>query len=268
MQNELSSLKLNRNQYEAVCRRLYDLCGISLKSGKEELVQSRLSKRVSALQLKNFDEYLSYVERDSNELVQMIDALTTNKTSFFREPQHFKFMSDVVLPNFHGDGLRIWSAACSSGEEPYSIAITLLESSSNPAKKDVKILATDISTRVLEKARRGVYENEVLHDVPANRRQKHFTAFSPSTSRVNDNVKKMISFARLNLMGAWAMKGQFNVIFCRNVMIYFDKETQTKLVNRFYDYLVPGGYLFIGHSESFIGVSHRYNYVQPAVYQK
>jgi chemotaxis protein methyltransferase CheR len=254
---------------------LYTIAGIRLTAGKEELVRSRLIKRLRALNLNDFHEYLNFVkqERTSQELHLMIDLLTTNKTSFFRENQHFEYMRNHILPNLKkaGEGMRIWSAGCSSGEEPYSIAMLMLEEWPQQHCHNVRILATDISDRILTKARAGEYEKENLQDVPARYISKYFKMISTASSKtyaVHDGVKKMIRFGRLNLMREWPMKGIFDVIFCRNVMIYFDSETQLRLVQRFRDFLAPGGHLLIGHSESLVKNSGGLKYVQPATYRK
>ncbi len=200
----------------------------------------------------------------------MIDALTTNKTSFFREIQHFIFLREQILPKLPKKQLRIWSAACSSGEEPYSIAILLAESLPNFKNWDTRILATDISTKVLAKAKEAVYETEILEPIPQDWRQKYFKKEDPQgkTWRLAPELRNLISLARLNFMEKFPMRGPFDVIFCRNAMIYFDKPTQEMLVRRFYDLIAPGGYLFVGHSESLTGAKHDFKYIQPAIYQK
>jgi chemotaxis protein methyltransferase CheR len=254
---------------------LYTIAGIRLTAGKEELVRSRLIKRLRALNLNDFHEYLKFIEQDrtSQELHLMIDLLTTNKTSFFRENQHFEYMRNHILPDLKksGTGMRIWSAGCSSGEEPYSIAMLMQEEWSQHDCRNVRILATDISDRILTKARAGEYEKENLQDIPAGYVSKYFKMVSTTSTKtyaVQDNIKTMVRFGRLNLMGEWPMKGPFDVIFCRNVMIYFDSETQLRLVQRFRDFLTPGGHLLIGHSESLVSNSGGMKYIQPATYKK
>jgi chemotaxis protein methyltransferase CheR len=262
---------LTANQYHSIQHCLYDTCGIKIGDGKQDFVKSRLSKRLTALRIETYDAYLNFAQSDPFEFSKMIDALTTNKTNFFREIQHFDFLNREVLPNHNSNKLRIWSAACSSGEEPYSIAIALSENIPNINRYDAKILGTDISTKVLGIAKHGEYSEAILSDVPAALRQKYFRPVKPKPDRsfmVNDDLKRMVRLARINLLGDWKMSGPFDVIFCRNVMIYFDKETQTRLVNRFYDLLAPGGYLFVGHAESLDRASIPFKYIQPAVYQK
>ncbi|HRH46786.1 MAG TPA: protein-glutamate O-methyltransferase CheR, partial [Pyrinomonadaceae bacterium] len=260
---------MSPQQFEKLCNKVYDLCGINLKKGKEELVHSRLHKRLNALKLETFEQYFNYLDHDKqgNETIWMIDALTTNKTSFFREIQHFEFLKERVLPNLQHHRLRIWSAACSTGEEPYSIAIMLAESLSNFKSWDIRILATDISTKVLGKAKEAVYEADLLEPIPSAWRQKYFIkndTFGKSF-RVVPHLRNLVSLARLNFMDKFPMHGPFDVIFCRNAMIYFDKPTQENLVRRFYDLIAPGGYLFVGHSESLTGANHNFKYIQPAV---
>jgi len=267
------STKLSARQFKKVSDIVYRECGINLRSGKEALVRARLTKRLRALGIEGFREYLKYLESDKGrqELGLMIDVMTTNKTSFFREMAHFDFLGKTVLPELTGRRLRFWSAACSSGEEPFSLAMLLLDSVPDIRSKDVKILATDISPTILAKARKATYGEGTLQDLPPGFLRKYFIKIQNERSQayqVTTNVRRMVRIARLNLMDAWPLKGPFNIIFCRNVMIYFDRPTQQKLVNRFWEILEPGGYLFVGHSEGMSGVKHKFRYVQPAIYLK
>ncbi|MDM7996887.1 MAG: protein-glutamate O-methyltransferase CheR [Acidobacteriota bacterium] len=266
---------LHPEDFAQISQIVYKYSGIRLTHGKEELVRSRLIKRLRMLGLAGFDSYLQFIrdDRTSQELHTMIDALTTNKTSFFRENQHFDFMRTRIIPELRARGpkVRIWSAGCSSGEEPYTIAMTLYEEWPQISQADVRILATDISSRILAKARSAEYEKEYLKDIPSEYLSKYFTLLGTAPTRtygIQDKIKKMIRFAQLNLMDTWPMKGPFDIIFCRNVMIYFDSATQGRLVRRFYDLLVPGGYLLVGHSESLVANSCGFKYVQPATYAK
>jgi chemotaxis protein methyltransferase CheR len=232
-------------------------------------VRSRVSKRLRERRIPTFSAYFDMVEKENGEeMVMLIDLLTTNKTDFFREQAHFDFLLSTVVPAVVSAGtpLRIWSAGCSSGEEPYTLSMVLRESL--PPRYDFRILATDISTRVVASAKKGVYSAQQLGDVSQARRARWFTPTPDGGAQVQAELRAPISFAHLNLMAKWPMSGPFDVIFCRNVMIYFDKPTVTKLVARFYDLLTPGGHLFIGHSESLTAIEHRYRYVQPAVYAK
>jgi len=269
----LVSTELSNQQFKKVSDLIYRECGITLKRGKEALVRARLTKRLRALKMERFSQYLRYLESDNGreELGLMVDVMTTNKTSFFREMPHFDFLGETLLPKLTGRKLRFWSAACSSGEEPFSLAMFLLDRMPGLASRDVKILATDISPTILEKASKATYEEGVLLNLPSNFMRKYFVKVeneTPHTYQVNGDVRRMVRIARLNLLHPWPMKGSFNVIFCRNVMIYFDRPTQQRLVNRFYEILEPGGHLFVGHSEGMSGVKHKFRYVRPATYVK
>ncbi|MBW1700771.1 MAG: protein-glutamate O-methyltransferase [Deltaproteobacteria bacterium] len=268
------SIELNEKQFNKVSQLVYQFSGINLKAGKEALVRARLMKRLRALKMRSFEEYMSHIENDegSRELGLMIDVMTTNKTNFFREVEHFNYLRDKILPELRKPRMKFWSAACSSGEEPFSLAILLRDEIPKIESRDVKILATDISTTMLGRACEAVYKEETLRDVPELLLRKYFIKNrkeQPPTYRVKDSVRQMIKFAWLNLMlDTWPMKGLFDVIFCRNVMIYFDKPTQQKLINRFWHFLEPGGHLFVGHSESLSSISHKFKYVRPATYRK
>lgn len=269
----LVDTRLSPAQFEKISSIVYGLAGIRLGAGKEELVKARLLRRLRVLGLHNFTAYLEYLERPENapELACMIDALTTNKTAFFREPDHFAFLTAHVLPRLEERKLRIWSAGCSTGEEPYSITMCLRDALPDFEDWDIKILATDIAGRVLEAAKRGSYQDEALGGLNPLSLQKYFTCTRrnpPRVYTVMDELRAPVRFAKLNLMGHWPMTGPFDVIFCRNVMIYFDRETQQQLVDRFYTLLSPGGYLFTGHSESLAGLSTSFHYVKPAVHKK
>lgn len=268
--------EITDKQFEEISELVKRLAGINLHEGKKELVKARLAKRTRQLKLPTLEAYIAYVRGDTSgrELVSMLDALSTNLTYFFREPAHFNFLKDKVLPQIQQRGnkrLRIWSAGCSSGEEPYSIAMLLREHIANVSSWDARVLATDLSTRVLAMATRGEYGKERFRETPPQLVQRYFDVVQSAPSKIykaSKDIRSMIHFARLNLMEPWPMKGPFDVIFCRNVMIYFDKPTQSRLVNRYYDLLAPGGYLFLGHSESLTGTQHQFRYVMPATYAK
>ncbi|MCE5278997.1 MAG: protein-glutamate O-methyltransferase CheR [Planctomycetaceae bacterium] len=270
------STVMTEEEFETISAFVKSTCGINLHAGKKELVKARLSKRMRMLKLDSFEKYFAHVQRDVSgiELMGMLDCLSTNLTSFFREPAHFellaKVMGELLATNAQTRKLRIWSAGCSSGEEPYTLAMTLAETAGQ-CGYDMKILASDLSTRVLAAARRGVYPHARLRGVPGELTSRYFTLVQARPERlyqVNESLRSLITFARVNLMESWPMAGPFDVIFCRNVMIYFDKDTQTRLVSRFQDMLRPGGLLFVGHSESLSGVRHNLEYVQPAVYRR
>ncbi len=271
---DLLSLELPIPTFDKISQLVYQVAGINLPHTKIGLVKSRLMKRLRTLDIDSFENYIKYVNEDTTgrELTNMIDIITTNKTDFFRELQHFNFLRDHIIPTFHKDRpVRIWSAGCSVGAEPYTIAIVLAEAISDLSRYDIKILATDISTEVLKIAKAGEYEEGILEGLAANLLKKYFirqTDNSHVTFQANNTIRSLIKFANLNLMGDWPMKGPFDLIFCRNVMIYFDKETRQVLVERFYKLLANGGYFFVGHSESLTTSSHNFKYIQPAVYQK
>ncbi|RZB34956.1 MAG: chemotaxis protein methyltransferase CheR [Desulfobacteraceae bacterium Eth-SRB1] len=265
--------------FEKISRLVYEQSGINLHAGKKELVKARLGKRLREGNFKSFADYYRYVttEMGINELVSMIDSISTNLTSFFREETHFRKLREVIpaLIETSGNGcpvprLKIWSAGCSTGEEPYSLAIILREIADG-GKIDPRILATDISTKALKTALAGVYPKERLGNISPLLLRKYFQIGQNHWSgyyRAKNNIKDIINFRRFNLMETQTFNSLFDAIFCRNVMIYFDKETQDGLVNKFYDSLKQGGYFFVGHSESLTGLPHRFKYVEPSVYRK
>jgi len=258
--------KLSDAEFRRVRELIYQLAGISLAEGKKDLVYRRLNGRIAELGMKSVAEYCDRVENDKKETQIFCDALTTNFTSFFREQHHFDFLTQEFIPHVQSQAgalnrrLRIWSAGCSSGEEPYSIAITLKEHFRELPQWDARILATDLDTKVLETARTGRYTDERIEKLPSAIKKRWFRAAPGSGSDVDvsPQLKELVTFKQLNLMNRWPMRGPFDVIFCRNVIIYFDKPTQTKLVERFAQLLRPGGYLIIGHSESLLNVSTRF----------
>jgi chemotaxis protein methyltransferase CheR len=265
--------KLQPREFNQIRSMVYEKFGIDLE-GKEVLVAARLGKKMREQGLSSFKQYYEHVQKDTtgDALTTMVDELTTNHTSFFREAQHFDYLRKVILPELQPAGqIRIWSAACSTGEEPYSIAFTVVEELGQSALSKAHILATDISTRVLAKAQRGLYPASRFQQVPVDRMRRHLLKGS-GTSTGNYLVKKetrtLVEFQRLNLMEDFSRVGLFSVIFCRNVMIYFDRETQQNLVNRLAAQLEPGGYLLIGHAESLNGIEHPLKYLCPATYRR
>ncbi|MDQ8160048.1 MAG: protein-glutamate O-methyltransferase CheR [Gemmatimonadota bacterium] len=265
--------EITPKQFARVAQVLHEHAGIRMREGKEGLVRARLAKRLRLLGLPDFEAYLDFVEQEPSrrEFAEMIDALTTNKTSFLREASHFDFLRDTVFPRLTGP-VRIWSAGCSSGEEPYTLAMLCHDSFADIATRDVRILATDLSHRVLATAKAGAYPAETMSDVPATWLQKYWSRVRDAQGRdvweAGKSLRRLVHFAKLNLMERWPMQGPFDVILCRNVMIYFDKATQQQLVDRYWALLRPGGYLFVGHSESLTGLTHQFRYVQPAAYVK
>jgi len=269
------SIDLTDAQFEQIRRLIKRQCGIHLNEGKKDLVRGRLAKRLRVLGFDSFRLYLEHLDADASgsELTALLDAISTNQTSFFREPAHFEYLQRAVLPRVAARGdrrLRVWSAGCSSGEEPYSIAITLREGLGELDAWDARVLATDISTRVLAGARRAVYGEDRVAAISPLLRSRYFVCTQTRPRRqygVVPAVRKLVHFARLNLMDSWPMRGPFDVIFCRNVMIYFDRPTRQRLIGRFAGLLAKGGTLFVGHSESLTGIQHPLRYVQPTVYE-
>lgn len=232
------------------------LTGIVIQEHKREMIQSRLSRRLRALQLASYREYLEFVQSSAgkDEIGEFMNVVTTNLTSFFRESHHFDDLRDVALPravDMSPGRVRIWSSACSSGEEPYSIAMTVRESVASSVR-DLKILATDLDTNILARAAAGKYSQDKTSSIPSNMLNK--SASKDGADYVfNQNIKNMIAFKNLNLLGSWPFSGPFQVIFCRNVLIYFDAETKKTLVDRMTQMLSPGGTIYLGHSESLLG---------------
>ncbi len=273
---------LSNKEFELFRRLIYDSCGISLTSSKKELVKARLSKRLTKVGINTFKDYYKYVtktDKTGKELVHLIDSISTNKTDFFREKKHFDFLNTSVLPSLISSKtkagikkLRIWCAASSSGEEPYTLAMTVFNHLKPNNGWDVKILATDISTKILQKAINGIYRKELLKDIPPGTISAHFSRVlyeNTNCYKVKDHLRDLITFRRFNLMTPeFPFKSPFDFIFCRNVMIYFDPETQSKLTSKFYDCLPKDGYLFIGHSETLSRSNTSFKYIQPAVYRK
>ena len=276
----VQDLVLTDRDFHKIKDLVYRHCGINLTESKKELVRARLAKRLRVGGFNTYPEYMSHVLNDKTggEFSVFIDSLSTNVTSYFREHQHFEFLQQEFLPALlnrkckqHDSKIRCWSAACSSGEEPYSLAITLLDETSGKGCWDIKVLATDISTTILEKAQKGVYSEERIKPVSTMQRNRYLTVQKVKGEKVyevNKSLRDVVIFKYLNLMKEWPIKVPLDFIFCRNVMIYFDKQTQETLVNRFWDQLDSGGILFTGHSESLTGVHHKFKYLQPTIYRK
>lgn len=233
--------------------------GIVLSKSKESMVKSRLTRRLRALKIQDFDTYLDFLEKDADasEMSHFVSALTTNVSHFFREEHHFATLRNDILPILHaklklGQSIRIWSAGCSNGQEPYSIAMTLLEFDPDISKYDIKILATDIDPEVLQCAVEGKYSGTMTSGLPQEFQNKYFTVHNGNNDdvlEIKSQVKELVSFRQLNLHAKWPMNGSFDVIFCRNVVIYFDDETQVQLYRRFATSLNEKGWLLLGHSE-------------------
>lgn len=260
---------------------IYDTCGIKMPPVKKTMLEARLQKRLRKLGISSFKDYSEYLfsrTGTETELVHLIDVVTTNKTDFFREPAHFDYLVSQALPELMertGAGLRkplsIWSAGCSSGEEPYTLAMVLSEFSEQQ-NISFSILATDICTTVLDKARLAVYDEERIDPVPMSLRRKYLLRGKGEQKglvRVIPQLRHRITFRRLNFMdGDFGMREPMDIIFCRNVVIYFDKATQERLLNKFYRQLIPGGYLFMGHSETLSGLDVPFVQMASTVYRK
>ncbi len=266
---------LTDKEFEQFKSLIYEQVGITLDAPKKTLLTQRLGKRLRELELSTYQAYFDRVtsKGGGEELTQLVDLISTNKTDFFREPVHFDFLREEVLPHVEATRtLRVWSSASSSGEEPYTIAMTLNDAISDCSQWDIKILASDISTRILAKAASGVYDDERVMQLPQDVVRRHFLRGKGEQTgklKVRKHLSDLIVFRRVNLMApAFPIKTPLDVIFCRNVMIYFDRPTQEALVGKFYRYLRPGGFLFIGHSESLQWVEHQFDYIKPTIYQK
>jgi chemotaxis protein methyltransferase CheR len=265
---------LDKQTFHKFAQLIYTKCGITLGEKKEALVQARVGKRMRSLGLSDYQAYYEMVENDSTgeEVTALLDAISTNVTNFFREARHFEILGQLVK-EWEAKGqsrFRIWCAASSTGEEPYSLSMTLRENLNDA--RDAKILATDISTRVLEKARQGVYEERHLETVPLAFQNKYFHRERHGESvmyRVDSSLQKMITFGRINLSTPpFPLKGPLDVVFCRNVMIYFDNQVRTRLLENLYRLLRPKGYLMVGHAESLSGMLSEFKSVEPSVYVK
>jgi len=274
-----SEYELTQADFEKISRLIYEQSGIALHEGKKELVRARLGKRLRQGRFKSFRDYYQFVVQDETgeELVYLLDSISTNLTSFFREQVHFDFLQQNMIPRWRSvkqgrdKTIHIWSAGCSTGEEVYSIAITLLENLGALEKWDIQLLASDISTRVLKKGQTGIYEKERVRTIPPAVVKKYFLRGENNWRdhvKIKTAVRELVTFKRVNLMEPFSFQRGFDCIFCRNVMIYFDKKTQEVLVNRFYQSLQPEGVLFIGHSESLTGIQHPFQYLRPAVYKR
>jgi chemotaxis protein methyltransferase CheR len=268
--------ELTDSEFKRLRELVHARTGIALSEAKRELLYGRLARRLRKLKLNSFAEYCRLVETDeSAELQELTNAITTNLTSFFREDYHFKQLSLEALPQIESKRsstrrIRLWSAGCSTGEEPYSLAIVMRESLARLAGWDIKLLATDIDSKVVATATEGVYASDRFKGVAPERVRSWFreVAGRPGFLAASAELKSLITFKQLNLLDPWPVKGPFDVIFCRNVVIYFDKATQRGLFDRMADLQEPGGWLFIGHSENLLNVTRRYKLVGRTVYRR
>ena len=250
--------------------------GITVSDDKYDMYYARISKRIRTLGLTTFKEYCDYLKNNHNkEFTNFINSITTNLTSFFRENYHFDYMASHILPEFKKKyaakkSLRVWCSAASTGEEPYSIAITLAENL-NLKSWDVTFLATDIDSDVLNRGKQGVYESQRIANLSKSRKARWFNkgvGENQGTVRVHQDLREMISFKRLNLIQEWPIKRKFDIIFCRNVFIYFDGPTKEMILERYYELLNDGGYLILGHSESIHSMNNDYQSVGHTIYKK
>jgi chemotaxis protein methyltransferase CheR len=271
--------QLGDDDYEFLCRLVFERSRINLGPSKRELVTSRLAKRLRVLRRNSFADYCDYLRspQGAEEITDLLDVISTNVTDFFREPAHFEFLQQSALPEWlksprhPAAPYRIWSAACSSGEEPYTIAMVLAEFFQTRGNFAWQVDASDISTRMLERARRGIYRAERVQLPSPDWLRRYFqrgVGVYAGQYRVKPELRERVSFHHLNLFDVFPFTSPYDLIFCRNVMIYFDRPTQENLVSRLREQLAPGGYLIVGHSESLIGIRHHLKGIQPSIYRR
>jgi chemotaxis protein methyltransferase CheR len=270
-------VRLTNDEFTRLAALVYQECGIHLPSSKKVMLESRLSKRLRALNMNSFKEYIQLLtgrEGVVSELVHMIDVVTTNKTDFFREPHHFAFLQQHVLPELVGriNYFKVWSAACSSGEEPYTLAMVLEDFARLHQNFSYDIFASDISTAMLQKATLAIYPMESVALIPMELKKRYLLRskdMERPTARISPQLRKKVRFNRVNFMAkVIPVKEDFDMIFCRNVLIYFDRNTQADVVQKLVSKLKPGGYLFIGHSESLYLQNLPLVQVKPTIYRK
>jgi chemotaxis protein methyltransferase CheR len=276
------SKTMSNAEFDQLSEFIHDQCGIKMPVAKKIMLEARLQKRLRSLGLGSYGEYCDYVFNSpdrENEYVRMIDCVTTHKTDFFREPVHFQFLADTLLPEFvntggagRGRAFTVWSAACSTGEEPYTLAMTLSEFAANNQGFEFSVVASDISTQVLEKARLAIYGEEQAACVPAELKRKYILRGKDASRglvRFTPGLRGSVHFKRVNLMDERPFPAEtMDAIFCRNVMIYFDRETQKKLLGRLCGCLKPGGHLFLGHSETMYGSELPVVRITSTIYRK
>lgn len=270
--------ELSTKDFTKLSKFIYTQCGIKLPEYKHVMLQSRVQKRLRALKIESFEEYIEFLfSKDGQqlELVHLLDVVTTNKTDFFREPVHFEFMQEHSLPEFIANGnsrMKIWSAGCSSGEEPYTIAMVLNDFAEKNRSFSYDILATDLSTDILQKAAQAVYKKDRVATMPQYYLHKYFLKNKDAQKplvKVIPALRNKIQYQRLNFMSdSYNTPKDFDLIFCRNVLIYFEREVQETVINKLCTHLKPGGYFFLGHSESIINMNVPLKQIKPSVYQK
>lgn len=277
--NDIYKAELSVDDFNKLSSFIYNESGIKMPPVKRIMLQSRLQKRLKELKMTSFKEYCNYIfskEGLNSEIIHMLDVVSTNKTDFFREPVHFDFLTSTVLPELVNASkhrnIKIWSAGCSSGEEPYTVAIVLFEFMEKNSTLDFSILGTDISTKILQKAIDAVYKEERVEGIPLELKRKYFLK---SKDRENPSVKmspelrSKVRFERLNFMdSSYSIRDSFDIVFCRNVLIYFDRETQEKVINKICTKINTGGYFFLGHSESIMNMNLPLRQIKPTIFQK
>ena len=275
IQEKEKEFRFTREDFDYLRKLVTANTGIIADEDKYTMYYSRLARRLRKLGLKDFAEYRRYLnDNHEEELIELVNSVTTNLTSFFRENHHFEFIRDTIVPEIRQRAnrrIRIWSAGCSTGEEPYSIAVTLAEAIPDYRGWDIKILATDLDSSVIHKAASAVYDQERINGISSSRLKQYFkrgTGQNEGYVRVKSELKEMIDFSQLNLLHAWPIREKMDFIFCRNVVIYFDKPTKEKLVDRYADQLSDHGYLFMGHSESLYKSTERFRLLGKTIYQK
>jgi chemotaxis protein methyltransferase CheR len=270
-----SFLRLDDESFDRLSTFVTREYGIKLPLAKKSMLESRLNKKVRELGLSSYKEFLDFIFSDQVELLHVIDLITTNKTDFFREAAHFHFLTEEFLPEYNTalgrNNLRIWSAGCSTGEEPYTIIMAMEEYKKRHPEVTYSLLASDVSIRVIQTAYQGIYDLNKIDPVPLELKRSYFTRgkSNPNLVRIKPQFRKKIQFKRINFIDNHygITKGEYDIIFCRNVLIYFDKLTQERVINNFCGYLKPGGLLFLGHSESIIGMNVPLKQIKPTVYR-
>jgi chemotaxis protein methyltransferase CheR len=268
--------QLSDSEFAKLSKFIYSEYGIKMPPEKRIMLQSRLQKRLRALKIYSFKEYIEYVfsKDGSNEVIHMMDVVSTNKTDFYREPAHFEFLRDTILPKIYSEkkSIKLWSAGCSSGPEVYTLAIELSEFGLKNAGFDYSILGTDISTLMLKKAYAAIYPEEMVQMIPLELKRKYLLKSKDKTKkliRVSQELRKKAKFQRVNFMDdSYQVNDQFDIIFCRNVLIYFDRDTQEKVINKLCRHLRQDGFFFLGHSESITNIDVPLKQLKPTVYSR
>jgi len=277
----LFTQQLSSADFGLICSQVYDYCGINISAAKKQMVEGRLRKRVRALGVGSFSEYCNHVfsgDAFQDEFIHLVDAITTNKTEFFREPAHFSYLTNELLPTIHlgkqplRRPLRVWSSACSTGQEPYSLAMELSEFKRLHDDFDFQVQATDISTQVLRIAIRAIYNDDLASDIPETYQKRYLLKSKDanrSLLRIGPKIRRLVRFGRLNLNDVkYGMKAKMDIIFCRNVIIYFDAKTQEAILRKLALCLRLGGYLFLGHSETIHGMDLPVRAIAPTIYER